>query len=127
MVVYGQVDVERTIEYILQMQAQFEAGLRQQQEETRQWQEEGKQRIGNHERQIRAIRKLILYGMRTLARTEENLNALSVSLAVLENRVNAIGEKLDAQVEAGRQTDARLDRLIETLQNRFNGHGPSAS
>jgi|ERR1700722_16767037 hypothetical protein len=94
------MDVERTIEFILQQQAKAEA--RQAQAEARQAQAEAKA-----ERQMAAIRKLIQTGMRMIVKNEELVKATQAELREL--------------TAAQRVTETKLQGLIEALRRGRNG------
>ena len=94
------MDVERTIEFILQQQAKAEA--RQAQAEARQAQAEAKA-----ERQMAAIRKLIQTGMRMIVKNEELVKATQAELREL--------------TAAQRVTETKLQGLIDALRRGRNG------
>jgi hypothetical protein len=101
------MDVERTIEFILQQQAkaeprQAQAEARQAQAEARQAQAEAKA-----ERQMTAIRKLIQTGMRMIVKNEELVKATQAELREL--------------TAAQKVTETKLQGLIEALRRGRNG------
>ncbi len=60
------------------------------------------------DRQIKAIQKLILTGMKMMVRRDK----------VTDDRINAL-------IDAQQHTERRLDRLIQALQGRIrNGRNP---
>ena len=94
------MDVERTIEFILQQQARAE--VRQAQAEAKQAQAEARA-----ERQMAAIRKLIQTGMRMIVKNEELIKATQVELRELS--------------AAQRVTETKLQGLIDSLRRSRNG------
>jgi hypothetical protein len=101
------MDVDRTIEFILQQQAKAEtemAAMRQQQAkaEARQAQAEVKA-----ERQMAAIRKLIQTGMRMIVKNEELVKVTQAELREL-----AAVQKV---------TETKLQGLIDALRRGRNG------
>ncbi|HTA71325.1 MAG TPA: hypothetical protein VK776_23725 [Bryobacteraceae bacterium] len=94
------MDVERTIEFILQQQAKSEA--RHAQAEAKQAQAEAKA-----ERQMAAIRKLIQTGMRMIVKNEELVKVTQAELREL-----AAVQKV---------TETKLQGLIDALRRGRNG------
>jgi hypothetical protein len=94
------MDVERTIEFILQQQAKAE--VRQAQAEAKQAQAEARA-----ERQMAAIRKLIQTGMRMIVKNEELIKATQAELRELS--------------AAQRVTETKLQGLIDSLRRSRNG------
>lgn len=74
-----------------------------------------KQRVDQHDREIAAIRKLVVTGMKMLSRMNDHLDRVDDRL----DRVAASQEKLTAsQLE----TDRMLKDLIRSLKGGGNGH-----
>jgi hypothetical protein len=105
------MDVEKTIEFILQQQARFEAKAearaerfeaRMERYEVNQAQAEAKA-----ERQMAAIRKLIQTGMRMIVKNEELVKATQAELREL-----AAVQKV---------TETKLQGLIDALRRGRNG------
>jgi len=66
------------------------------------------ERVSQHDREIAAIRKLVLTGMKMLIRSQQRMDRLEANLDRLE--------------KAQRRTDATLDRFIRSLE-RGSGNG----
>jgi hypothetical protein len=94
------MDVERTIEFILQQQARAE--VRQAQAEAR------------AERQMAAIRKLIQTGMRMIVRNEELIKEVAAAQKATEAELRALAA-------AQKITDTKLQGLIESLRRGRSG------
>ena len=67
-----------------------------------------KERVDLHDREIAAIRKLMVTGMKMLVRSEKRTDNLTANMA-----------KHDATIE---RIEKNLDRLIRSLSNPRNGH-----
>lgn len=94
------MDVEKTIEFILQQQARSEA--RAERYEAKQAQAEAKA-----ERQMAAIRKLIQTGMRMIVKNEELVKATQAELREL-----AAAQKV---------TETKMQGLIDAMRRGRNG------
>jgi hypothetical protein len=89
------MDVERTIEFILQMQARSEV------------------RSDRFDKRLEATRKLVETGMKLLVRIEKNH---------AESKKD-FDRRLKELVDAQKRTDQKLDRLIDFWgKRRSNGH-----
>jgi hypothetical protein len=119
------MDVERTIEFILQQQARFEAKAeaRAERYEARQAQAEARaeryearraQAEAKAERQMAAIRKLIQTGMRMIVKNEELVKATQAELREL-----AVAQKELAAAQ--KVTETKLQGLIGALRRGGNG------
>ena len=95
------MNVEKTIEFILQQQARTEVVLARITE-----------RQDRAEKSMNGIRGILKTGMRMLVRLESNVNRLE--------------GKIEQLSEAQKQTDKNLDRLIKSLQgpHRNGGSAP---
>jgi DNA-binding Xre family transcriptional regulator len=87
------MDVEKTMEFILQQQAKAEA---------------------NAERQMTAIRKLIQTGMRMIVKNEESIKELAAAQKVTE-------AKLQDLAAAQKVTEIKLKGLIDAWRRGGNG------
>jgi hypothetical protein len=67
-----------------------------------------KERIDQHDREIAAIRKLMMTGMKMLVRSEKRTDNLNTAIA-----------KLQASQQ---KTDVQLQALIRSLRGGGNGH-----
>jgi hypothetical protein len=67
-----------------------------------------KERIDQHDREIAAIRKLMMTGMKMLVRSEKRTDNLNAAIA-----------KLQASQQ---KTDVQLQALIRSLRGGGNGH-----
>ena len=100
------MDVERTMEFILQMQAKAE--VRMAKAEARM--EKAEARMDKFDRRLEAMRKLVETGMRWLVKIEKSHHELA--------------EQGKALQEAQRRSDRKFERLMEILtKQRSNGHG----
>jgi chromosome segregation ATPase len=110
------MDVERTIEYILQMQAQSEVRMAKAEERAA----KADERMDKFDKRMEAMRKLVETGMRMLVKNEKGQADLTVKLAALTVQVNAL-------TEAQRKSDRKFDRFMESwTKQRTNGHPPKA-
>ena len=104
------MDIERTMEFILQQQAKAEAemaAMRQQQAEMLKRQAKAEERQAKAEakaeRQMAAIRKLIQVGMRMIVKNEELIKEVA---------------------SAQKVTETKLQGLIDAWRRNGNGHRP---
>ena len=74
-----------------------------------------KQRIDQHDREIAAIRKLMMTGMKMLVRSEKRIDSLNNAI----DRLERSQLKTDAQLL---KTDAQLQSFIRSLKGGGNGH-----
>lgn len=72
-------------------------------------------RVSRHDREIAAIRKLIVTGMEILVKSDQNLLRL-------EGAQVAMREDLRQLAAAQRETDRQLKGLIRALERGRNGH-----
>ena len=94
------MDVERTIEFILQMQAKSEERMAK-----------AEARMDKFDRRMEAMRKLVETGMRWLVKIEKSQQALS--------------EEVRALTEAQRISDRKFERFMDSWgKRRSNGHTP---
>ena len=119
------MDVERTSDFILQMQAKAEVRMAKAEERMAKID----QRIVNAEarfdarmekfdRRLEAMRKLVETGMRMLVKMEKGQQGLT-------ERLNALAVDVQALTAAQRRTDRKLDRLLDAWsRQRPNGHRP---
>jgi septal ring factor EnvC (AmiA/AmiB activator) len=75
-----------------------------------------KEHLAKHDREIAAIRKLLLTGMKMLTHTNERLDRLTDQV----ERLPAAQRETDKQV---RETNRQLQALIGSLRRGNNGHG----
>jgi septal ring factor EnvC (AmiA/AmiB activator) len=76
------------------------------------------ERLTRHDREIAAIRKLLLAGMKMLARTDRQIDNLA-------GKVDKLAEETRELAAAQRQTDRMLKSLISSLERGSNGHSKS--
>jgi ABC-type transporter Mla subunit MlaD len=74
-----------------------------------------KEHLAKHDREIAAIRKLLLTGMKMLTHTNERLDRLTDQV----ERLAAAQRETDKQV---RETNRQLQALIGSLRRGKNGH-----
>ena len=79
-------------------------------------------RVAEHDRQIAAIRKLMMTGMRMLARTEAAQLRTDTQINLLTGKVDALAGDMRKLAAAQAATEKKLANLIDTLRGR-NGHG----
>jgi predicted ArsR family transcriptional regulator len=113
------MDVEKTIEFILDQQAKTET-LWQRNEERWKRAEERMERLeGRQERfekSLEGVRKLIVMGMKTLT-------GVTVSQKASTAEIRAIRENIRDLTAAQKRTDQKFERLVELLSRRNpNGH-----
>jgi hypothetical protein len=72
-------------------------------------------RVSAHDREIAAIRKLILQGMRMIGRIEAGLLRLEGLQEVTRNDLRELAA-------SQRKTDAQLQSLMRSLERGRNGH-----
>lgn len=94
------MDIAKTIEHILQIQARAEA------------------RMDRTDRQLEAIRKLLHSGMKLVVRIGEAQKAADYKINALIDAQQRTDRRLDRLAEAQQKTDHRLDRLIEAMLKR---------
>jgi len=73
-----------------------------------------KERIDRHDREIATIRKLILSGMKMLAKHDQNFLRI-------EEEIRALAAEQRALAASQRETDRQLQGLIRSLRGG-NGH-----
>ena len=98
------MDVERTMDFILEQQAATSAALAEiaaRQREMTAWQGEIAAWQAKTERRLTAISKLLQTGMKMLVKTDEKLNEVAA---------------------AQKQTELNLNRLIGSQRRGSNGH-----
>jgi len=99
------MDVERTMEFILEMQAKSEERIAK--SEARMARSE--ERMDKFDKRLEATRKLVEAGMKIVLKTDKTVRALAV-------QVNAL-------TEAQRKSDRKFDRLMDSwAKQRSNGH-----
>ena len=108
------MDVERTIEFILQQQAKAE--VRAERHEARMERLEARAALAEAkaERQMTAIRKLIQTGMRMIVKNEELIKEVAAAQKATEAELRELAA-------AQKITDTKLQGLIETLRRSRNG------
>lgn len=72
-------------------------------------------RVSEHDRQIAAIRKLILQGMKMI-------NSLNAGLLRLEGQEEVTRQELRELAASQRKTDALLQAFIRSMERGRNGH-----
>lgn len=95
------MDVERTIQFILESQAKAEVRV-----------DAMEKRL---DRRMNGIAKLLQQGMRMLVKTDQRL-------AELADNQKEMGKTLKELAEAQKQTDRTLKAFINSLRNGRNGH-----
>lgn len=120
------MDVEKTIEFILNQQAKTEA-LYQRNEERWQrneerWQraEERMERVEKRQekfdKSLEGVRKLVLVGMKMLNQVAASQKAAQIELSEIRGDIRGL-------TTAQKRTDQKFERLVELLSRRSpNGH-----
>ena len=81
-------------------------------------------RVSKHDREIAAIRKLLLTGMKMLARSQEHSKAVDRQLDLIAGEHAALAKDMRELAAAQRRTEATLERFIRSLgRGGGNGHG----
>ena len=102
------MNVERTMEFILQMQAKAEVRLAKADERMA----KADERMDRFDKRLEATRKLVETGMKLLVKMEKNH---------IESKKD-FDRRMRELVEAQKKTDQKLDRLIGFGAKRSNGH-----
>ena len=97
------MNVEKTIEFILQQQAR-----------TEQWQ-------AKTEGQLAAIRKLVQTGMKMLVQQGEQIKQLTAAQKELAGAQKETAAELAALARSQRVTETKLQSLIDSLRRGRNG------
>src|SRR6266404_1643167 len=99
------MDVERTMEFILQMQAKAEVRTAK-----------AEARMDKFDKRLESMRKLVETGMKILVKVDKTL--LEVG-----DRISALTVQVNALTEAQRKSDRKFDRLMDSwAKQRSNGH-----
>jgi uncharacterized coiled-coil protein SlyX len=79
-------------------------------------------RVAEHDRQIAAIKKLMMAGMRMLSQTDAQISLLTGKVDAITVEVRALAGDLRKLAAAQTATEKKLASLIDTLRGP-NGHG----
>ena len=79
-------------------------------------------RVAQHDREIAAIRKLVLTGMRMLVRRDQQLERLERTVDRIAGELEATQQDLRALAASQRETDRVLRGLMRSLERGGNGH-----
>ena len=109
------MDVEKTIQFILNEQAKTEVMRQKNEERWRQNEERWKKSDERFDKKVAAINKLIVTGMKMIARHDGQIQMLISQQA----RTDLVLREL---AEAQKQTQGNLDRFIENF-NRPGSNG----
>src|SRR5260370_735096 len=101
------MDVEKTIQFIVDTQARTEATLAK----SAQWQ-------AKVERKQDATIKLIKTGLKILAKHDNSIKALAHSVSETRRSVEDLRFSHQALIDAQMRTDEKLNRFIENLSKR---------
>jgi hypothetical protein len=89
-----------------------------------------KERVDRHDREIAAIRKLILTGMRMIQRANERMDRRDLrvdgELETIRKDIRELAtmrKDIRELAAAQRETDRMLKSLIRSLERGGNGHG----
>jgi predicted nucleic acid-binding Zn-ribbon protein len=81
-----------------------------------------KERVDRHDREIAAIRKLIVVGMKMLVKSEQNLLRLEGDMSTMQREHSAFRKEMRELAAAQRQTERQLEAFIRSVQGGGNGH-----
>jgi hypothetical protein len=84
-------------------------------------------RVSEHDRQIAAIRKLILQGMKMINSLSALQRKTEAGLLRLEGQQEATRQDLRELAASQRKTDAQLQAFIRSLERGRNGHSKPPS
>ncbi|HTM51735.1 MAG TPA: hypothetical protein VL285_23735 [Bryobacteraceae bacterium] len=120
------MDVERTMEFILQSQARAEARMEKSEarmEKSEARMEKSDARMEKFDKRLEAMRKLVETGMRMVVNNQKSLGGLTVQVG---EQIAALAIKVDALTDAQRRSDRKFERFMDSLNKRRtnNGHGP---
>jgi hypothetical protein len=80
------------------------------------------ERGDRHDREIAAIRKLILTGMKMLVKSDQNLLRLEGDMSTMQREHSAFRKEMRELAAAQRQTERELRAFIRSLRGGGNGH-----
>ncbi len=84
-------------------------------------------RVSEHDRQIAAIRKLILQGMKMINSMSALQRKTEAGLLRLEGQQEATRQDLRELAASQRKTDAQLQSFIRSMERGRNGHSKQPS
>jgi hypothetical protein len=130
------MDIEKTMEFILQSQARFEQNQARFEENHARFEQDharAMRRMDKFDKQIKATENLVRAGMKLVLknRAEQKesdrtfnakLNALVDSQMRAEERMNRYDERMKKHEEWLRKHDERFERFMEMMRGR-NGNG----
>jgi hypothetical protein len=112
------MDIEKTMEFILQSQARSEARADQIEERFERDHARAMQRMDRTDKQIEGIKKLIMTGMKLMVRLEKRDDEIQLKIdALVDSQVRA-EERMKKHEEWLRKHDERFERFM-----RRNGNG----
>jgi hypothetical protein len=79
-------------------------------------------RVSQHDREIAAIRKLILQGMKTISVIAASQRKFDAGLLRLEGHQEASRKDIRDLAAAQQKTDAQLKAFMQSLARGSNGH-----
>jgi len=85
------------------------------------------QRVSQHDREIGAIRKLLLAGMKMLNRVDQQLDRLAGEQEAMRKDLRELAAIQRQTAAEGRETRRDLQRLIRSLARGGNGRDPSSN
>jgi hypothetical protein len=80
-------------------------------------------RVSQHDREIAAIRKLILTGMKMISSIQTSQREIIASQREIQASHREIQRELKALAASQRETDRELKAFIRSLRGATNGHG----
>lgn len=111
------MDIEKTMEFILQSQARSEQNhARFEQEHAR-----AMKRMDRTDKQIEGIKKLITTGMKLIVRLEKRDDEIQLKIDALVDSQMRAEERMKTHEEWLRKHDARFERFMEMMRGR-NGN-----
>ena len=110
----GNEEIQRTMEFILQQQAQFAANIQRLQEE----------RFDDNSRFVRLEESFELL-VRLAENSDSRLDLANTRVdrleSILENNLTTLGTRMQALAESQLHTDQRLNALIDIVREDRNG------
>jgi hypothetical protein len=105
------MDIERTMEFILQSQARAEQNHIL-----------AMQRMDRTDKQLEGMRKLIMTGMRLIARLERRDDEIQLKIDALVDSQMRAEERMKKHEDWLRKHDERFERFMQMMRGR-NGNG----
>ena len=102
--------LEKTIEFILNNQAQFTVDIQLLQEANK-----------DAEKRISVLERATINFYNALTKTNENVDAIAEKVSVISDKVDVITDKVDKLADFQKETDERLNAVILMAEKFFSG------